>query len=99
MTRSELVVELAQKIHITLIEAEKVVREIFDGMTDALIAEERIEIRGFGSFEIRNYKSYSGINPKTGKKVVVKPKKSPFFKVGKELRLRVLAGGEQTSQW
>jgi integration host factor subunit beta len=58
-------------------------------MTDTLVAGGRIEIRGFGSFEIRSFDGYSGRNPKTGKLVNVKPKKSPFFKVGKELRVRI----------
>ena len=90
MTRAELIEELAERRSITVKDAEKVIREIFDGMSDALIAGDKIEVRGFGSFEIREYDGYSGRNPKTGKEVVVKPKKSPFFKVGKELKERVL---------
>jgi integration host factor subunit beta len=49
-----------------------------------------VEIRGFGSFTVRKYDSYTGRNPKTGKKISVSPKKLPFFKVGKELRERVI---------
>ena len=90
MTRAELIEELAERRSITVKDAEKVIREIFDGMADALIAGDKIEVRGFGSFEVREYDGYSGRNPKTGKEVVVKPKKSPFFKVGKELKERVL---------
>ena len=48
--------------------------------------DERIEIRGFGSFSVRKYGAYKGRNPKTGKKIAVEPKKLPFFKVGKELK-------------
>ncbi len=58
-------------------------------MSEAMISGERIEIRGFGSFVINEYKSYTGRNPKTGESIDVKPKKLPFFKVGKELKERV----------
>ena len=70
-------------------DAEVMVNAVFDSMTGALTRGERIEIRGFGSFEVRNYKAYEGRNPRTGEPVHVKPKRLPFFKVGKELRLRV----------
>ena len=91
MTRAELIEELAERRDITHKDAEMVIREIFDGMSDALTTGNRIEIRGFGSFEIREYEGYTGRNPKTGKEVVVKSKKTPFFKVGKELKERVQA--------
>jgi len=54
-----------------------------------LIKDDRIEIRGFGSFVMREYKTYTGRNPKTGKEVEVKPKSLPYFKVGKELKGRM----------
>jgi integration host factor subunit beta len=60
-------------------------------MVDALKRGEGIEIRGFGSFTVREYKSYEGRNPRTGTPVHVAPKRLPFFKVGKELRERVNA--------
>jgi integration host factor subunit beta len=59
---------------------------MFDGFTDTLKNDGRIEIRGFGSFSVREYGAYTGRNPKTGNIAEVKPKKLPFFKVGKELR-------------
>jgi integration host factor subunit beta len=62
---------------------------MFDGFTDELKNGGRIEIRGFGSFNVRKYKAYKGRNPRTGKAVNVKPKKSPFFKVGRELKKMV----------
>jgi len=65
------------------------VREVFDAMTEALVRGDSIQIRGFGSFTVRTYGSYTGRNPKTGQKIKVAPKKLPFFKVGKELRERV----------
>jgi integration host factor subunit beta len=59
-------------------------------MTEALAEGDRIEIRGLGSFVIKDYESYTGRNPKTGELIIVRPKKLPFFKVGKELKERVL---------
>jgi integration host factor subunit beta len=91
MTRSELIEQLAQNKFISVRAAEGVIQEIFDSMAETLIAGGRIEIRGFGSFEIREYEGYSGRNPKTGLEVSVKPKKTPFFKVGKELKERITA--------
>jgi len=55
-------------------------------MTETLVKGENVEIRGFGSFTVREYAAYTGRNPKTGEKTQVKAKKLPFFKVGKELR-------------
>jgi integration host factor subunit beta len=89
MNKSELVEALAVKKGISFKKAEEVVNAIFETMTQALIRGDRIEIRGFGSFVVRDYKSYTGRNPKTGDLIQVKPKKLPFFKVGKELKERV----------
>ena len=72
-----------------------VINIAFDSMIHALYDDERIEIRGFGSFANRNYKAYEGRNPKTGKIVKVPPKKVPFFKVGKELKEMVDAGKDK----
>ena len=58
-------------------------------MTDALAKEERIEIRGFASWYVKKYKAYPGRNPRTGEVIDVRPKRLPFFKVGKELKERV----------
>jgi len=95
MTRSELIEQLAQNKLISIRAAEWVIQEIFDSMTDTLIAGGRIEIRGFGSFEIREYEGHTGRNPKTGMEVSVGPKKLPFFKVGKELKERIMDGGKK----
>jgi integration host factor subunit beta len=62
-------------------------------MTKAMVRGDRVEIRGFGSFKIKSYGAYEGRNPKTGEIIKVKPKKLPFFKVGKELKERVEQGG------
>jgi integration host factor subunit beta len=89
VTKSELIERVAQEAGMTKGRAEMVVNTIFDSMTAALIAGDGIEIRGFGSFTVRTYKSYEGRNPRTGDVVHVAPKRLPFFKVGKELRERV----------
>jgi len=89
VTKSELIERVAQESGLTKGRAEMVVNTIFDSMTAALIAGDGIEIRGFGSFTVRQYKSYEGRNPRTGDVVHVAPKRLPFFKVGKELRERV----------
>lgn len=89
MTKSELIEAVAAKLKLPKGKAELVVNCVFDSMVDALKRSEGIEIRGFGSFTVRNYKSYEGRNPRTGDPVSVKPKRLPFFKVGKDLRERV----------
>lgn len=89
MNKSELILALAKKEKLTRQNAEEVINTIFESMTDALTAGERIEIRGFGSFVVREYGSYTGRNPKTGESIAVAPKKLPFFKVGKELKKSV----------
>ena len=89
MNKSELIEALAQDINIAHREAAAITNTIIDTMTEALARGESIEIRGFGSFVIKKYDSYEGRNPKTGKKIKVKPKKLPFFKVGKDLREHV----------
>lgn len=92
MTKSELIERVAEATKQTKGRAELVVSTIFDSMVDALRRGDGIEIRGFGSFTVRQYKSYEGRNPRTGDAVHVAPKRLPFFKVGKELRARVNAG-------
>jgi integration host factor subunit beta len=66
--------------------AEAVVNHIFDCLEQALCRDERVEIRGLGSFETRHYHAYQGRNPRTGDAVAVKPKRLPYFKAGKELK-------------
>ena len=89
MNKAELIQELVRQGHITQKVAKIVVDTIFEEMKQALVRGERIEIRGFGSFSIREYEGYNGRNPKTGETVRVAPKRLPFFKVGKELRDRI----------
>src|SRR5262249_18601692 len=89
MTKSDLIEAVANLLKLPKGKAELIVNCIFDSMEESLRRGERIEIRGFGSFEIRSYKSYEGRNPRTGTAVSVQPKRLPFFKVGKELKERV----------
>jgi integration host factor subunit beta len=70
-------------------ETTAVVNLFFDEMSEALVAGERVEIRGLCSFRVKEYKSYTGRNPKSGESVTIRPKKLPVFKCGKELKDRV----------
>jgi integration host factor subunit beta len=98
MTKADLIALVADKLKFPWGRAELVVDHIFDSMVDALKRGEGIEIRGFGSFTIREYQAYEGRNPRTGETVHVKPKRLAFFKVGKELRERVDQGRLETPQ-
>jgi len=89
MNKSELIEAVAAKANVTKKRAEDVVNLIFDSMKDAIVKGDRIEIRGLGSFVVKEYGAYVGRNPRTGESIEVKPKKLPFFKVGKELKERV----------
>ena len=92
MTKSDLIEAIAAKANIPKARAELLVNGIFDAMAESLARGEGIELRGFGSFSVREYEGYEGRNPKTGETVHVKPKKLPFFKVAKELKSRVEDG-------
>lgn len=97
MTKSDLIEVVASRLHLPKGKAELIVNCIFESMEASLRQGERIEIRGFGSFEIRHYKSYEGRNPRTGDPVGVPPKRLPFFKVGKELKERVNESRKQAT--
>lgn len=92
MTKSELIEQVAERIEgLTKKQTEVIVNEIFDSISKALAGPDspRVEIRGFGSFKIKERRSREGRNPKTGTQVSISPKKVPVFKAGKELRDRV----------
>ncbi|MBI4125823.1 MAG: integration host factor subunit beta [Deltaproteobacteria bacterium] len=95
MNKSELIQKVAQRVNLTRKKAEEVVHLIFDAMSQALVRGDRVEIRGLGSFMVKNYAAYQGRNPRTGEAIQVKPKKLPFFKVGKELKKRVDKGKKE----
>jgi integration host factor subunit beta len=89
MNKSQLIEALANEEQLPLKKAEEVVNTVFGEMETALIRGERVEVRGLGSFKIKDYDGYKGRNPKTGEIIEVGKKKLPFFKVGKELKERV----------
>jgi integration host factor subunit beta len=89
MVKSELIEVLASRTDITTAQAEEIINIFFNGITDSLTQEGRVEIRGFGAFTVRKYRAYEGRNPKTGEKISVPEKKLPFWKTGLELRQRV----------
>lgn len=89
LNKLELIQTLKEKCDLTKEDANEYVRTFFSEMTNTMINGDRIEIRGFCSFFVKEYKGYIGRNPKTGTKVLVPPKKFPFFKPGKELKKRV----------
>lgn len=89
MTKSDVIIALASELKLTSHESTSIINTILNTMTEALCRNQAVEIRGFGTFTIREYKSYEGTHPKTGKKIEVKKKKLPFFKAGKTLKERV----------
>jgi integration host factor subunit beta len=89
MNKSDLVKALAKELDLPMRKAEEIVDMVFRTMTNALMAGNRIEIRGFGSFVVKRYDGYTGRNPKTGQKITVRSKHLPFFKTGKELREKI----------
>jgi integration host factor subunit beta len=86
MTKAELVKEVATAADLTKKHSEVIVNVVFQSIINALQQDEKVELRGFGSFRIRQRRSRQGRNPKTGDKVQVPPKKIPYFKPGKELK-------------
>ena len=89
MVKSDLVEKLAERADITLAKSEEIIDVFFNSISETLSRGERVEIRGFGAFAVRSYRSYEGRNPKTGEKIQVPAKKLPFWKTGMQLRHRV----------
>jgi integration host factor subunit beta len=96
MTKADLVEEVTKLGDLTRRDSETIVETIFDSVIGALRSGDKIEIRGFGSFRIRQRKPRIGRNPKTGTKVEVPAKKVPYFKPSKELRDLVNPGGKSS---
>ncbi|HKK01294.1 MAG TPA: integration host factor subunit beta [Desulfuromonadales bacterium] len=93
MTKSELIEKLSYTNGVlNKKESEIIVNTIFNSISNALIAGDRVEIRGFGSFTIRVRDAREARNPKSGDIVRIPSKKTPFFKTGKELREKVNNG-------
>jgi len=86
MTKRELIEALSTEAGLTRSKAQEVVKVFFDGISNTLTNNDRVEIRGLCSFFVKQHKGYTGKNPKTGESIRVKPKKLPFFKCGNELK-------------
>ena len=90
MTKSELIMRLAEgNPHLFHRDVERIVTTIFDEITGALARGDRVELRGFGAFSVKQRDARTGRNPRTGESVAVVEKVVPFFKTGKELRERL----------
>jgi integration host factor beta subunit len=90
MTKSELIEQLSERVGIlNRKDSELVVNIVFDAITNALKQGDKVEIRGFGSFTVRERDARTARNPKSGDLVSIPAKKTPFFKTGKELKERV----------
>ena len=89
MNKSEFIDAMAEELGLSVRVASGIVETILQTMIESLANGENIEIRGFGSFKMKRYDTYTGHNPKTGELVQVKPKKLPFFRPGKELKTMV----------
>ena len=92
MTKSELILRLAeQNPHLYQRDVERIVATVFEVITDALANGDRVELRGFGAFSVKQRQARIGRNPRTGASVAVAAKRVPYFKTGKELRERLNA--------
>jgi integration host factor subunit beta len=90
MTKSDLIKHLAEaNPHLYLRAIERIVSTVFEEMTEALVRGDRVELRGFGAFSVRHRNSRVGRNPRTGDEVKVPDKVVPYFKTGKDLRVRL----------
>lgn len=94
MIKSELIQLIAQKNpHLYHRDVERIINTVFDRITEALADGDRVELRGFGAFSVKERQARQGRNPRTGSAVDVGAKRVPFFKTGKELRERLNPGG------
>ena len=89
ITRARLAAEVSDAAGITRREADLIVESVFDSIADALRSGDEVEIRGFGSFRLRNRNARRTRNPRTGEQILVPPKRVPFFRAGKALRERL----------
>jgi integration host factor subunit beta len=98
MHKSQLVTALSEWCNIPHPQADKIVTVFFNTIQTGLINGERTEIRGLGSFRIKEYRGYNGRNPKTGSAIYVPPKRMPFFRVGRELKAMVATGRRRVTR-
>lgn len=86
MNKTELITSVAQKIELTKKDAEKVVKAVFESIGESLAKEEKVQIIGFGTFEVRHRKAREGRNPQNNKPIKIAESKTPAFKAGKQLK-------------
>ncbi len=86
MTKAELINAVAEKSELTKKDAEKALNAVVDSITEALTSGDRVQIVGFGTFEVRERSAKEAINPRTKEKIQVPAKKAPAFKAGKALK-------------
>lgn len=98
MTKADLIDEVSRAVEMTRKDSESIVDTIFDSIVRALRGNEKIEIRGFGSFRTRQRQPRTGRNPKTGAKVEVPAKTIPYFKPSKELKDLVNASAARSAE-
>lgn len=86
MTKAELIAQVAEKSELSKKDAEKAIAAVVSSVTDALVAGDKVQLVGFGTFEVRDRKEKESKNPRTGEKIIVPAKKAPAFKAGKALK-------------
>ncbi|MBR4696227.1 MAG: HU family DNA-binding protein [Selenomonadaceae bacterium] len=86
MNKTELVAKMAEKSGLTKKDAEKAVNAFFASVEDALVADDKVQIIGFGTFEVKERSARKGRNPQTGKEIDIPASKNPVFKAGKALK-------------
>ena len=86
MNKTDLVKVVAQKADMTQKDAEKAINALFDGIKDALAKNDKVQVIGFGTFEVKTREARKGRNPQTGKEITIPASKSPVFKAGKGLK-------------
>ena len=86
MTKAELIAQVAEKSELSKKDAEKAIAAVVSSVTDSLVAGDKVQLVGFGTFEVRDRKEKESKNPRTGEKIIVPAKKAPAFKPGKALK-------------
>ena len=89
MNKSELVDLVAEKAGMSKKDSEKAVKAVLDSITEGLVRGDKVQLVGFGTFEVRSRKEREGRNPATGKKITIKAMKVPAFKPGKALKEKI----------
>ncbi len=89
MTKKDIILKVADETHIKQIDVKKIVQNTFDCITEALVRGEKIELRNFGVFKVKQRRSRTGRNPRTGQTVPVPPRKVVVFKAGLEMKKKV----------